>query len=120
MCPLRIGGGVKVKILEALKAGKAIVTTSIGSQGLNLLVTYRAATIADNITDFAENVVQFLIDPKKRYQQEQKALAYARSLPTWDQSSEAFSHCYKEIVSCKRKDKKGLGESGSTEIEDII
>jgi polysaccharide biosynthesis protein PslH len=120
VCPLRIGGGVKVKILEALKAGKAIVTTSIGAQGLNLLATYRAATIAKNVTDFAENVVHYLIDPKERYQQEQRALAYARILPTWDQSSEALSHCYKEIVAIKGKTKKRIGESGSTEIEDII
>ena len=36
VCPLRIGGGVKVKVLEALKAGKAIVSTSIGAQGLDV------------------------------------------------------------------------------------
>ncbi|MDP8942053.1 MAG: glycosyltransferase family 4 protein, partial [Thermoproteota archaeon] len=84
VCPLRIGGGVKVKVLEALNAGKAIVSTSIGAQGLNLS-TYPSLTVSDEVADFAEKVVRFLLDPQKRYRQEQQALAYASILPTWDQ-----------------------------------
>src|SRR5205807_2081837 len=42
VCPLRIGGGVKVKMLEALASGCAIVTTSIGVQGLAQAVATRA------------------------------------------------------------------------------
>ncbi len=36
MCifPLRMGGGIKVKILEALRNNKIVVTTSIGAQGI--------------------------------------------------------------------------------------
>ncbi|MDF2769721.1 MAG: glycosyltransferase [Nitrososphaeraceae archaeon] len=52
VCPLRIGGGVKVKVLEALNAGKAIVSTSIGAQGLDLS-TYQAVSVADEAADFA-------------------------------------------------------------------
>jgi glycosyltransferase involved in cell wall biosynthesis len=37
VCPLRIGGGVKVKVLEALARGCAIVTTPVGMQGLRYL-----------------------------------------------------------------------------------
>ena len=99
VCPLRIGGGVKVKVLEALNAGKAIVSTSIGAQGLNLS-TYPSLTVADEVADFAEKVVRFLLDPQKRYRQEQQALAYASILPTWDQATEAFVQCYKEIIDC--------------------
>ena len=97
VCPLRIGGGVKVKVLEALNAGKAIVSTSIGAQGLNLS-TYPSLIVSDEVADFAEKVVQFLLDPQKRYRQEQQALAYASILPTWDQATEAFVQCYKEII----------------------
>ena len=97
VCPLRIGGGVKVKVLEALNAGKAIVSTSIGAQGLNLS-TYPSLIVSDEVADFAEKVVRFLLDPQKRYRQEQQALAYASILPTWDQATEAFVQCYKEII----------------------
>jgi glycosyltransferase involved in cell wall biosynthesis len=102
VCPLRIGGGVKVKVLEALNAGKAIVSTSIGAQGMDLS-TYPAVTVADEVADFAEKVVRFLLDPQERYRQEQQALAYASILPTWDQATESFVQCYKEMIDCRNR-----------------
>ena len=97
VCPLRIGGGVKVKVLEALGFGKAIVSTSIGAQGLDHC-TYRAVAVADEVADFAENVVRLLVQPEARRQQEQEALAYARTLASWDQVSEAFARLYEEMA----------------------
>lgn len=97
VCPLRIGGGVKVKVLEALGFGKAIVSTSIGAQGLDLS-TYRAVTVADEVTDFAEDVVRLLVRPEERHIQEREALAYATTLPSWDQVSEAFVRLYEEMA----------------------
>lgn len=96
ICPLRIGGGIKVKILEALNAGKAIVSTSVGAQGLDLKL-HRALAIADEPPDFAKKVVQLLRDPDQRHRQEQEALAYSKKLPCWQQVSEQFSNCYNEI-----------------------
>ncbi len=94
---MRIGGGVKVKVLEALGFGKAIVSTSVGAQGLDLL-NLRAVAVADDLTDFAEHVVRFLVHPEERHKQEQEALAYARTLPSWDQVSEAFARLYEEMA----------------------
>jgi glycosyltransferase involved in cell wall biosynthesis len=96
VCPLRIGGGIKVKVLEALAHGKAIVSTSIGTQGLDLS-NYRAVVVADEATDFAENVVRLLVHPEERHTQERQALVYAATLPTWDQISEAFARLYHEM-----------------------
>jgi glycosyltransferase involved in cell wall biosynthesis len=96
VCPLRIGGGIKVKVLEALAHGKAIVSTSIGAQGLDLS-TYRAVAVADEATDFAEIVVRLLVHPEERHSQERQALVYAATLPTWDQISEAFARLYDEM-----------------------
>jgi polysaccharide biosynthesis protein PslH len=97
VCPLRIGGGVKVKVLEALGFGKAIVSTSIGAQGLDLS-THRALAVADEVTDFAENVVRLLIHRDERRIQEREAVTYARTLPSWDQVSEGFAQLYKEMA----------------------
>jgi polysaccharide biosynthesis protein PslH len=98
VCPLRIGGGVKVEVLEALGLGKAIVSTSIGAQGLDLS-THRAVAVADEVTDFALNVVRLLQHPEERHIQEREASTYARTLPSWDQVSEAFARLYEEISS---------------------
>jgi glycosyltransferase involved in cell wall biosynthesis len=97
VCPLRIGGGVKVKVLEALGWGKAIVSTSIGAQGIDLS-SHRAVLVADDIQNFAEKVIQFLEHPKERQIQEQEALAYAKTLPSWDTVSKAFAQLYDEMT----------------------
>ncbi|MGA9844207.1 MAG: glycosyltransferase family 4 protein [Nitrososphaeraceae archaeon] len=99
VCPLRIGGGIKVKILEALRAGKAIVSTSVGAQGLS--VDNRALCICDKIYDFAANVVRFLSNPQDRHRQEQEALLFAKTIPTWEKVTEKYIQCYNEMT-CTR------------------
>lgn len=97
ICPLRIGGGIKVKILEALSAGKAIVSTSVGAQGLDHGRHVQPVVIADETPAFAKKVIQFLVDPIERSRQEQEALAYSKTLPTWQQVSQQFVNYYDEI-----------------------
>jgi polysaccharide biosynthesis protein PslH len=97
VCPLRIGGGVKVKVLEALKAGKAIVCTSIGAQGLGV-INNGALCVCDKASDFAKNIVRFLVSPRERHLQEENALSFARTLPTWNQVKEEYVRCYNEMT----------------------
>jgi polysaccharide biosynthesis protein PslH len=97
VCPLRIGGGVKVKVLEALKAGKAIVCTSIGAQGLGF-INNGALCVCDKASDFAKNVVRFLVRPRERHLQEENALRFAETLPTWNQVKEEYVRCYNEML----------------------
>jgi glycosyltransferase involved in cell wall biosynthesis len=97
VCPLRVGGGVKVKILEALRAGKAIVTTPIGAQGFGL--DNEALCICNLVSDFANNVVRFLINPYERKRQENRALRFANTLSTWDQVIEQYLRCYRSLIS---------------------
>jgi len=58
--PLRIGGGSRLKILEALAAGKAVVSTSIGAEGLGLNPG-KDVLIADSPQDFARSVIELLL-----------------------------------------------------------
>lgn len=51
--PLRIGGGSRLKILEALAMGKAVVSTSIGAEGL-AVTPNKDILIADTPEDFAQ------------------------------------------------------------------
>jgi glycosyltransferase involved in cell wall biosynthesis len=97
VCPLRIGGGVKVKLLEAIRAGKAIVTTSVGAQGLNLRDS-RALCVSDKKLEFAKIVIKFLMDPIARYQQEKKALLFSETFSGWDQIIEEYIRCYNEVI----------------------
>jgi sugar transferase (PEP-CTERM/EpsH1 system associated) len=59
--PLRVGAGTRLKILEALAMGKAIVSTSIGAEGLDV-TSGKELIIADDPEQFAEQVLCVLSD----------------------------------------------------------
>jgi sugar transferase (PEP-CTERM/EpsH1 system associated) len=60
--PLRSGGGMRVKILEALARGIPIVSTTIGYEGIDL-VPGEHLLVADTPEEFAEAVLRLLRDP---------------------------------------------------------
>ena len=57
--PLRIGGGTRLKVVEAMALGKAMVSTTIGAEGI-AVVHERHALIADEAGDFARAVLRLL------------------------------------------------------------
>jgi glycosyltransferase involved in cell wall biosynthesis len=63
--PLRVGGGTRLKILDAWSMGKAIVSTSVGCEGLET-VDGRNILIRDDAKGFAAAVVQVLRDGELR------------------------------------------------------
>jgi polysaccharide biosynthesis protein PslH len=63
--PLRIGGGTRLKIFEALAMGKAVVATGVGAEGLPLVPGVHFVR-ADDPAEFARAVVALLRDPFKR------------------------------------------------------
>lgn len=60
--PLRAGGGMRVKILEALSRGLPVVTTTLGCEGIAVRHGEHVL-IADTPTDFAKAVLDVLGDP---------------------------------------------------------
>ncbi len=60
--PLRIGGGTRLKILEAMAMGKAIVSTTIGAEGIEYEDGINIA-IADNPDDFAQKIIDLCKQP---------------------------------------------------------
>jgi glycosyltransferase involved in cell wall biosynthesis len=63
--PLAAGSGTKLKVLEALALGRAVVTTPIGAEGLGI-VDGREALIAEPGPAFDDAVVALLADPVRR------------------------------------------------------
>jgi glycosyltransferase involved in cell wall biosynthesis len=60
--PLRIGGGTRLKIIEAAASRKAIVSTSLGAEGLDF-VDRKDLLLADTPDLFAQKVLDILRDP---------------------------------------------------------
>ncbi len=63
VAPLRFGGGMKGKVIEAMRHGLPCVTTSTGAQGLSDTAAFLAAT--DDPEQFADHVVALLEDDQK-------------------------------------------------------
>ena len=63
--PLRVGGGTRLKIFEALAMAKAVVATGVGAEGLPLVPGTHYLR-ADAPPDFARAVVALLEDPVQR------------------------------------------------------
>ena len=70
--PLRIGGGTRLKIYEAMAAGRAVVSTSIGAEGLDVHHG-RDIVLADSPRRFAEAVITLLRDDNLRRKYERAA-----------------------------------------------
>jgi glycosyltransferase involved in cell wall biosynthesis len=60
--PLRIGGGTRLKILEAWAMARPVLATSIGAEGLPVVDGENVA-LADEPRDFAERAVALVRDP---------------------------------------------------------
>jgi glycosyltransferase involved in cell wall biosynthesis len=61
--PLRIGGGTRLKIVEAMAKGKPIISTRLGAEGIDV-VHEESALLADEPADFAAQVERVLADPE--------------------------------------------------------
>ncbi len=80
--PLRIGGGTRLKVLEAMAMGKAIVSTTLGCEGFDL-VAGQELLIANTPADFAAAVVALLRDPARRERLGRAARRFAGSRYDW-------------------------------------
>ncbi|MBX9856000.1 MAG: glycosyltransferase [Gemmatimonadaceae bacterium] len=81
--PLRIGGGTRLKILEAMGAGVPVLSTSKGSEGLEL----EAGThilIANDVSDFVERWIQLDQDHDLRERLASAALRRIREVYGWE------------------------------------
>jgi glycosyltransferase involved in cell wall biosynthesis len=70
--PIRIGGGTRLKIFEAMAMARAVVSTTVGAEGLPV-TDGRDVLIADRPDDFAAAVVSLIRDPARRVQLERAA-----------------------------------------------
>jgi glycosyltransferase involved in cell wall biosynthesis len=97
LCPLRIGGGIKIKVLEALARGRAVVTTPVGLQGLHHLPE-GAAVECHDVPALIDACLRLLRYPADRELQELRALLAAKHLPTWDTSSRLLASAWNALA----------------------
>jgi polysaccharide biosynthesis protein PslH len=91
--PLRIGGGTRLKVFEALSMGKAVVSTGIGVEGLPLAPGEHYLK-ADDPEAFASAVVTLLRDPERRHALGDAGRQLTHARYAWPQVAREFgAHC---------------------------
>lgn len=66
VAPARVGGGMRMKVLEAMAFGKAVVTTARGAEGLAVDGRAPPLVVADGADGVADASVALLADPARR------------------------------------------------------
>jgi glycosyltransferase involved in cell wall biosynthesis len=94
--PLRVGGGTRLKILDAWAMGKAIVSTSVGCEGLDAR-DGENMLIRDDPAEFAQGVVQVLRDEVLRRRLEKAGRAVAEQRYSWGVIATAMYAEYERV-----------------------
>jgi glycosyltransferase involved in cell wall biosynthesis len=95
--PLRAGGGTRLKIFEALAMEKAVVSTTVGAEGL-ALTSGREFVAADDPQAFAREVVSLLNDPARRRTLGQAGRHLVETRYSWPQVAREFEHACEQVV----------------------
>ncbi|MGB7583641.1 MAG: glycosyltransferase [Terriglobales bacterium] len=95
--PLRIGGGTRLKIFEAMSMGKAVVSTTIGAEGLPVHPEEHLMT-ADEPEQFATITVALLRDPARRCSMGLAARELVVKNYSWTKVAKQFADILGELV----------------------
>ncbi|MCS7050771.1 MAG: glycosyltransferase family 4 protein, partial [Thermomicrobium sp.] len=94
--PLRAGSGTRFKLLEALAAGKAVVSTPIGAEGIEA-EPERHLLVAQEPTTFAQAVLRLLASPEERRALGIRAREFVVRAYAWDRIAETLLAVYREL-----------------------
>ncbi|WP_367276865.1 glycosyltransferase family 4 protein [Bradyrhizobium sp.] len=95
--PLRLGGGTRLKIVEAMAMGKAVVSTSLGAEGIEA-VPGRDILIEDQPAAFADSINLLLGDPALAARIGGAARQVAVDRYAWSTAARALEGFYRDIL----------------------
>jgi glycosyltransferase involved in cell wall biosynthesis len=95
--PLRIGGGSRLKILEALASGVPVVSTRVGAEGL-CLEPERHLTVVDEMDDLAPAIVRGIRNHAALLQQAEAGREVVLAQYDWDALAEKMERVWYECA----------------------
>ena len=99
--PLHLGGGMRVKVLESLAAGKALVATPRALAGLELDAG-RHALVASTDAELSDAVAALLEDPERRRGIGAAAREWAVAQLDWEHAAAAYAELYADLLGSPR------------------
>ncbi|SIQ68904.1 Glycosyltransferase, GT2 family [Aromatoleum tolulyticum] len=89
VAPLLYGGGVKGKVVEAMRFGLPVVTTSVGAQGLSSAV--HALSVADDPESFADAAIELMANDVRWRESSSAELSFVREFYSVNALRKVFS-----------------------------
>ena len=102
VAPFRIGGGIRLKILESFAMRIPVVATTVGCEGI-LARHNEHLLIANTPEDFAGSVIRLFEDKALKERLTQHAFALAHERYRWEHVAEEFENVYIEAIQRKRR-----------------
>ncbi len=104
--PLRVGGGTRIKIYEAMAMKRCVLSTSIGAEGLPL-EPGKQIVIADDPLEFAEKANELLRDPDKRHRIAEAGHKLVTENFSWRNAADKLETALQKVLSMtQRADQK--------------
>jgi glycosyltransferase involved in cell wall biosynthesis len=94
--PLRLGGGTRLKIVEAMAMGLPTVSTTVGAEGLSVQ-SGEDMLIADDPVSFSESVLRLLADAELRERIARNGQRLARHY-NWSELTEPFVELAETVI----------------------
>jgi len=96
VCPLSVGSGTRLKLLEAMATGTPIVSTRLGCEGLD--VTHRQhLMLAESNEEFAANVIEVLENQPLATSLAWNSRLLVEHFYTWENSMQRLEECYSSV-----------------------
>jgi glycosyltransferase involved in cell wall biosynthesis len=102
VAPVRIGGGTRLKVLEALAMAKPMVSTSLACEGLDV-VPGRDLLVAEHPQEFADAVLRLLDDGALRERLGEAGRNLMESSYGWDSSAARLEQFHERVLASKRR-----------------
>ena len=99
ICPLRFGGGIKTKMLEAINAEIPTITTSVGAQGMtHILKDKQPFVVVDDPDEFADTIIELASNTKLSTQLKENAKLFKENWTTWSDVASQLSDVYDDVI----------------------
>jgi polysaccharide biosynthesis protein PslH len=113
VAPIRLGGSMRMKVLEALAAGKALVSTPRAAEGVEAVAGEHLEVAADE-DELVEALVGLLLEPGRRRALGERAREWGEQHLGWERGVEAFEQLYDDLVEERlAPERAGISTSGS-------
>lgn len=117
--PLRMGGGTRLKIVEALSMKKPIVTTSIGCEGIDV-IHRKSVLIADEPQQFADSVIELCRDRELANQLTKNGYELVYRNYGWESVGYKLDVAYRQLNDSDTTNYETLSENGVGEQSHVV